>query len=51
MTPLFTVIFVSKLVSVEMACLLVIQNEIQALCVRVTLILEILDYQKAYQTT
>jgi hypothetical protein len=32
MAPLFTIIFVSKLVSVEMACLLVIQNEIQALC-------------------
>jgi hypothetical protein len=29
--PLFTIIFVSKLVSVEMACLLVIQNKIQAL--------------------
>ena len=29
--PLFTIIFVSKLVSVEMACLLSIQNEIQAL--------------------
>jgi hypothetical protein len=30
MAYIFTVIFISKLVSVEMACLLVIQNEIQA---------------------
>jgi hypothetical protein len=32
MAPLFTIIFVSRLVSVEMACLLGIQNRIQALC-------------------
>ena len=32
MAYIFTIIFISKLVSVEMACLLVIQNEIQAVC-------------------
>ena len=32
MAPLFTIIFVSKLVSVEIAYLLGIQNRIQALC-------------------
>ena len=35
MAPIFTLIFVSKLVSVEMACLLGIQNEIQALCTKI----------------
>ena len=32
MAYIFTIIFISKLVSVEMACLLGIQNEIQAVC-------------------
>ena len=32
MAYIFTIIFISKLVSVEMACLLVIQNKKQALC-------------------
>ena len=34
MAYIFTIIFTSKLVSVEMACLLGIQNEIQAVCKR-----------------
>ena len=33
MVYILTIIFTSKLVSVEMACLLGIQNEIQAVCV------------------
>ena len=32
MAYIFTIIFISKLVSVEMACPLGIQNEIQAVC-------------------
>ena len=32
MAYIFIIIFISKLVSVEMACLLGIQNEIQAVC-------------------
>lgn len=32
MACVFTIVFVSKLVSVEVACLLGVQNEIQAVC-------------------
>ena len=41
MAYIFTIIFISKLVSVEMACLLGIQNEIQAVALKLEMVAQL----------